>query len=165
MKTGEVAKMMGVNPKTITNWTDQGDIAEFFSTTARALNNVLQRDYSPDDVLVINTIRLHKSRQNTWQDIAELLRSKHRETELPLSAALTKTISPVDQVTGLMVIKAERDTALAQLQDAMAEVDRLRSELKEEREDSFKQINELYKQVGRLEEKVETLQAELKKSS
>lgn len=162
MKTGEIAKMMGLNPKTITNWTDQEDLSVFFSEEARRSGeNAAQRDYSEEDVFVINTIRVHKTRQNTWSDVARILYTGHRETELPITATLTKTISPADQVAAMMMIKAERDTALAQLQDATFEIDRLRHELKEQREEANKEIIDLNRQIARLELRLELLQQQV----
>jgi DNA-binding transcriptional MerR regulator len=155
MKTGEIAKMMGLNPKTITNWTDQKDLNYFFTDGARRNDeSSSQRDYADEDVLVINTIRVHKTRQNTWSDVAQILHTGHRETDLPITASLTKTISPADQLASMMAIKAERDTALAQLQDATFEIERLREELKE----SGKDIIDLHRQIARLELRIELLQ-------
>jgi DNA-binding transcriptional MerR regulator len=164
MKTGELAKMMGLNPKTITNWTDQEDLSRFFTPEAKSEGDGTgsQRDYSMDDVLVINTIRVHKTRQNTWRDVAVLLDTGHRETDLPLSANLTKTISPADQIAQVMVIKAERDTALAQLQDSLFEIDRLRKEIKDERENANAEIIKLNREIARLEIQLEMIQARLK---
>jgi DNA-binding transcriptional MerR regulator len=154
MKTGEVAKMMGLNPKTITNWTDQEDLASFFSEEAHRSDGAnAQREYTEDDILVINTIRVHKTRQNTWRDVAKILETGHRETELPITASLTKSISPADQVAAMMQIKSERDTALAQLQDAMFEIDRLRAQDKEREAE----IIQLHKQIARLELHLELL--------
>ena len=165
MKTGEVAKMMGLNPKTITNWTDQEDLMFYFSDEARRDDGSgSQREYIEDDIFVINTIRVHKTRQNTWRDVAKILATGHRETDLPITATLTKTISPADQVAAMMLIKAERDTALAQLQDSMFEIDRLRKEIKEQRDESNKEIIELNRQIARLELRLEMISDELRKS-
>jgi len=164
MKTGEVAKMMGLNPKTITNWTDQEDLAEYFSEDAqRDDGSGGQREYLEEDILVINTIRIHKTRQNTWRDVAKVLATGHREVDMPITATLTKSISPANQVAAMMLIKAERDTALAQLQDSMFEIERLRKELKEQRDDSGKEIIELNRQIARLELRLEMITEELKK--
>jgi DNA-binding transcriptional MerR regulator len=162
MKTGEVAKMMGMNPKTITNWTDQEDLSIYFSEGAKAEDpSSSQRDYSTEDVITINTIRIHKTRQNTWRDVANILSSGHRETEMPISASLARTISPADQVAGMMAIKAERDTALAQLQDSLFEVDRLRKELEEQRKEATDEIIQLNRQIARLELQLEMLQKQV----
>lgn len=157
--------MMGLNPKTITNWTDQEDLVSYFSEEAqRDDGSGGQREYLDEDILVINTIRIHKTRQNTWRDVAKILATGHRETDLPITATLTKTISPADQVAAMMLIKAERDTALAQLQDAIFEIERLRKENKEEREESNKKIIELNRQMARLELQLEMIREELQKS-
>lgn len=159
MKTGEIAKAMGLNPKTITNWTDQEDLTPFFSEEARRNDeSSTQRDYSERDLLVINTIRVNKTRQNTWKDVAKILASGHRETELPITATLTRTISAADQMATMMQVKAERDTALAQLQDSLFEIERLRKELREQRDEASKEIIELNRQIARLELKLELLQ-------
>jgi DNA-binding transcriptional MerR regulator len=165
MKTGEIAKMMGLSPKTITNWTDQEELRMFFGDGAKIdETSGKQRDYSSEDVLVINTVRVHKTRRNTWKDVAALLAAGHRETELPASAALTKTISPADQITTMMALKAERDTALAQLEDARFEIDRLRNELKAQREGTMKDIIQLNKEIARLELRLELLQQEVERT-
>lgn len=165
MKTGEVAKMMGLNPKTITNWTDQEDLRVYFSEGAlRNDETSTQREYSEDDILIINTIRIHKTRKNTWKDVAKILDSGHRETELPITANLTKTISPADQVAAMMLVKAERDTALAQLQDANFEIERLRKELKGQQNESKREIIELNRQIARLELRLELLQEQAQKN-
>lgn len=154
--------MMGLNPKTITNWTDQDDLSVFFTEEARRNDETSsQREYSEEDVMVINTIRIHKTRQNTWRDVAKVLATGHREADLPITATLTKTISPADQVAAMMLIKAERDTALAQLEDAMFEIERLRHELKEQREDANREIIDLNRQIARLELRLEMLQEQL----
>lgn len=186
MKTGEIAKAMDVSAKTITNWTDRPELAQYFSTTARASDiESAQRDYSTEDLYVINTIRLTKTHRNSWRDVAQILSSGHRELELPIAAALTKTISPADQVASMMALKAARDTAVAQLQDAIIEIERLRDEVKAERdradqviaeernrtqialntehEKSAKMLSELNREVGRLGAIVDNLTAELKK--
>lgn len=151
--------MMGLNPKTITNWTDQEDLAVFFSDDARRNDeSSSQREYDEEDIFVINTIRAQKTRQNTWKDVAKILATGHRETELPITATLTRSISPADQVAAMMMIKAERDTALAQLQDASFEIDRLRKEVREQREEAGKEIIELNRQIARLELKLELLE-------
>lgn len=165
MKTGEIAKMMGLNPKTITNWTDQEELRMFFGDGAKIdETSGKQRDYSSEDVLVINTVRVHKTRRNTWKDVASLLMTGYRETELPASAALTKTISPADQMAAMMALKAERDTAQAQLEDARLEIERLRNELKEQRDGTMKDIIELNKEIARLELRLELLRDEVEQS-
>jgi len=156
--------MMGLNPKTITNWTDQEDLASFFTEEARRSDETTaQREYSEQDILVINTIRVHKTRQNTWKDVAKILATGHRETDLPITATLTKSISPADQIAAMMLIKAERDTALAQLQDAIFEIERMRKELREQREESSKEIIGLNRQIARLELRLEMLQEQLER--
>jgi hypothetical protein len=60
--------------------------------------------------------------------------------------------------------RRERDTALAQLQDAVFEIDRLRKELKEQRDDSGKEIIELNRQIARLELRLEMITEELKRA-
>jgi len=162
MKTGEVSKMMGVNPKTITNWTDQEDLMPFFSMLARRHEETEgQREYTEQDILVINTVRAHKNRSNSWRDVATLLGTGFRETDMPISATLAKTISPADQVAGMMAIKAERDTALAQLQDSMFEIERLRRENREQNEE----IRELDRRIARLELRLELLQEQRSEKS
>lgn len=167
-KTGDVASMMGLNPKTITNWVDRDEVNEFFSERARRSDEQsTHRYYNHDDIMVLNTIRLRKTRQNSWQEVADLLRSGHRDTELPASAALTATISPADQFTQVTRIKAEYDALMAQYQDMQAELEDMRQQLvelpKQIRDEYSQHISERDRTIGRLEAKLEIAQEEIER--
>ena len=67
MKTGEVAKRFSKDPKTIRAWTDE--FAEHFNPLALGINGD-QRDYTPGDIITLNTIRLSKGRDMPTEQIA-----------------------------------------------------------------------------------------------
>src|SRR5688500_7882658 len=80
MKTGEAAKVLGVDPKTIRNWIDDARLSRFFSVSALGQDGSIQRILTDSDLLVLNTIRAMKARGTTdWNDIASYLESGKRE--------------------------------------------------------------------------------------
>jgi DNA-binding transcriptional MerR regulator len=150
MKTGKVAKVFGVDPKTIINWTDIEAFEKFFSPEARATAGKTQRDYSEADLMVLNTIRLERAQGTDWNDIAARLDSGHREEELPPQAMLVETTAPIAQYGRIITLSAERDVALA-------EVERLKDELGERSQTIDKlqdEIKQLNREIGRLEGRI-----------
>ena len=53
MKSGKLAKLFSVDIKTLYRWTDE--YSEFFSSDAQGIGRT-QREYGPQDMIVINTI-------------------------------------------------------------------------------------------------------------
>ena len=86
MKTGELAKALGVDQGTIKNWVSE--LSEFFSDAAQNKGRA-QRDYSDEDVITLNTIRTLRLVEGTtsWDKIREFLDSGRRY-ELPAEVVL-----------------------------------------------------------------------------
>ena len=57
MKRGKIAKMLGVDPNTVTDWTNREQFSRFFSPEALGLTDQSQRSFNDSDILVLNTIR------------------------------------------------------------------------------------------------------------
>src|SRR5579871_152583 len=112
MKTGKVAKSLGVDQKTITNWTDHVMLRRFFSKEALAESGQTQRDYTDYDLLILNTVRTERTKNTDWADIAEILESGKFDQNLPPTALLVESAAPIQQYGKIMALTIERDTAL-----------------------------------------------------
>jgi DNA-binding transcriptional MerR regulator len=168
MKTGDMAKTLNVSRKTIANWVAVPEIRRFFSEGALRMDDdsdhsgltTSQRDFNDEDLLVLNTIRLKKTRMNTWADVVKILESGQREGELPASALLVETLSPVEQARILMLARKDLEVAqgrIADLEDRLAEAERLR---KEERDELQAEIRKLDREKAVLEYQLEQLKTE-----
>src|SRR5215510_5161770 len=115
MKTGAVAKRFGVDPNTITDWTNR--FTEFFSSEAHS-DNKKQRDYQPDDIVVLNTIRGYRAKNADWEEIRGLLAANERDTNLP------PDFVSIDGGNAL-TIYAEMREMRVKLETAEAEIERL----------------------------------------
>ena len=153
MKTGKAAKVFGLDPKTITNWTDNALLSKFFSRDALGEVGASQRDYNEADILILNTIRLERSRGSDWLRIAELLEAGTRDTDLPPTAMMVETTMPIAQFGKIATLLAERD-------GLRSEVERLNGEL-EKRDMTIdrqqQRIEDLNRQIGRLEGRIEQI--------
>jgi DNA-binding transcriptional MerR regulator len=167
MKTGEAAKILGVDPKTIRNWIDDYGLSRFFSTSATGEDGSFQRLLTESDLLVLNTVRALKGRGVTnWDRVAEYLESGEREREFPQNAISgdPRTI-PVQQAevsAKAMATLTERDNAIARMREMAAEIEelraavnRLQNEKDAQREEYYKQLIDLNRQIGRLEGQLE----------
>jgi DNA-binding transcriptional MerR regulator len=136
MKTGKVAKLFNRDANTISDWTER--YAEFFSTSASSQGRS-QRDYHPEDLIVLNTIRVARDRDNaTWEEIRARLANGDLETALPAESLNIDGNAAVTVYTQLKALEAH-NTVLE------AEVERLRLELDRERTDKERYIMEVGK--------------------
>lgn len=172
MKTGKVAKVFGIDRKTVTNWTDMPQFKKFFTSEARGIDRT-QRDYIEPDLLVINTIRSLRNQGMNWDEIAAALNSGERERELPASAMLVETTAPIAQYGRIVELQTALEATEEQVELLQEEVERLREELQKRvdsvREDERQRAQEreqrlldeiinLNRQMVRLEIRVEMLQ-------
>jgi DNA-binding transcriptional MerR regulator len=141
MKTGAVAKRFDVDPNTITAWTDR--FADFFSSEALAKDK-RQRDYQPEDIIVLNTIRVARNTNKNWNEILTILESGDRDETLP------PEFTSIDGTKAITVYTEMRELR-AQLSNANAEVERLRGELATERKDKETIIREAARWQARYE--------------
>ena len=61
MKTGEAAKILGVDRTTIINWIENRGLDRFFSPSAAGSDGATQRMLTESDLLVLNTIRARRA--------------------------------------------------------------------------------------------------------
>lgn len=122
MKTGTLAKRLKIDPKTVKSWTDE--FREFFTKDAVKDDGVTQREYHPDDILALNTIRILKNRKVSTDQIRDLLKQGHREQTLP------PELSSIDGENAMLVY-AEVSQLRLHIQTLEAENERLRQQLGE----------------------------------
>jgi DNA-binding transcriptional MerR regulator len=146
MKTGKVAKALGIDTKTVKIWSDMPEFAPFLTDDAKGLSGHTQRHFYPEDVLVLNTIRAERAKRTDWSTIAMILSRGQREEEMPPEFYTVDGDSAVVQFAQMTLLRS-------QLADSQVEAERLRRELGESRTE----VKELYKQIGKLEAQLEML--------
>jgi DNA-binding transcriptional MerR regulator len=163
MKTGEAAKLLGIDVGTVRNWIDHPAISPYFSQSAKGEHGGTQRLLTESDILTLNTIRsLRSENVSDWYEIAEYLESGKREQEFPTNAISadprTIPLQQAEQSARAMATVAERDAALARVNELTVKVRDLEKELddaKQERdtikEQFLREIANLNRQIGRLE--------------
>ena len=180
MKTGEAAKILGVDRNTIYNWTQNPDLSRFFSPGARMEDGTTQRILTESDLLILNSIRAKRSEGIVeWDEIARILDDGYRAREFPQNAisADPRTVSVPQAEQSAMALGTlrERDTALARIDELNEEVEELKAltqRLQQEKEEAVQRLQEekaalhesllreiadLNKQIGRLEGRLEAL--------
>lgn len=177
MKTyspGEVAIAIGVSASSIRNWTEQEELQEFLSDMAVRRNNhqnAKQREYTLQDLYVMNTIARAKTRHNTWGDVADSLRDGQLYKDLPASAALVMQETAVEGFADKIMLHQRIEFLETTLRDQEMEIERLQEEVekvrkqerdmaKTEREDMQSIINELNRLIGKLEAQIDMLRSE-----
>jgi len=177
-KPGDVATALGVSISSIRNWTEQQEFQEFLSDMAKREGdfvNAKQREYTQQDLYVMNTIAKQKSRFNSWDDIAESIRQGNVDTELPASAALVQPMTVAEGFADAIILRQQLQMMEKGLEDAENEIELLRKKLDEVREEEqekarvredklHNEIVELNRQMARLELRLEMAQDELKKT-
>lgn len=135
MKTGQAAKLFGVDNKTITDWVDR--FAEFFTEPAKK-DGRIQRKYEVEDLYVLNTIRSERSQSTEWGEIQAKLASGYRDLTMPpqyTNIEGERAIAVYAELSGLKL----------QLETERQEKERLRQELQAEREKN----SQLNREVGK----------------
>jgi transposase len=165
MKMSKVAKMIGVDRRTIYNWVANESLKKFFSEGAR---NEGAREMNEQDIFVVNTINhLKKTFSSDWSDIAEQLESGYLTADLSVSAADVDTgKTPMQLFTRALELSKAHDLAVGQLAEVQnkllhietvhkEEIDKARQEyedkLNEERQGYEEKLN---KKEQRYEEKL-----------
>jgi DNA-binding transcriptional MerR regulator len=149
MKTGEVAKKFSKDPKTIRSWTDE--FSDFFSPQALGKEGD-QRDYSPGDIVTLNTIRLSKGRDMTSEQIAARLRAKDFDSDLPPDFQMIEgdnALAVYSQMKSLEVL----------LNNANSEIERLRQQIADDRKHYEGRIEQLIRQSTEWEIRYKMLKA------
>jgi len=182
MKMSKVAKMIGVDRRTIWNWVEHEKLKHLFSEEAK---NQGKRELDERDIFVINTIA-HLRERGTfdWDEIARQLDGGFLVTGLSIAALDVDTgRTPIQQFTYAAEAKFQLEAAnnqLMLLRDEMLELKlEHRSELETERREHAheleverhnhaeekekllremgEKVSQLMRQIGRLEGQVEDL--------
>lgn len=155
MKTGEAAKILGVDRTTIINWIENRGLEQFFSDQANGRDGGTQRTLTESDLLVLNTIRARRAENLDWPHIARFLETGQRENEVPQNAASTdKRTVPVQQAemsARALATVAERDQALQRVDELTEQVTALMTQLKDAHEQELKlmrEIADLHREAG-----------------
>lgn len=135
MKTGKVAKLFGIDPKTVTGWVDEFD--EFFSAAAKAEEST-QREYLPEDLIVLNTIKVERVKRSEVEQIRAVLASGHREINLPPQATVIGGDAAI-------AVYAQMKELEVKLDESTREIERLRKDGKEKDE----KIEKLNREIGK----------------
>ncbi len=146
MKTGKVAKLFGVDPNTVMDWT--GRYSEFFTPEAKGEVHS-QREYQPEDLIVLNTIRTARKQNAPWEKIRADLDAGERETTLPIEAATLEGDSA-------LTLYSELRTTQLELRNAKEENERLRAALSEKDKALMEKAEEIgkWKALAALYEKM-----------
>jgi DNA-binding transcriptional MerR regulator len=174
IRSGEIARILGIDRSTVTDWTDMEVFKTFFSETAFSQGK-MHRRYNETDLVVLNTIRHFRAQNMDFAEIGQQLEAGTRTEELPLSAASVQ-IAPVETVTRAIQLAAERDAALQQvqgLQEQIEEKEELIQTLREENKEALQQahlekdelreklMREMIDERGRLSREIGKLEAQL----
>jgi predicted RNase H-like nuclease (RuvC/YqgF family) len=182
MKTyapGEIAIAIGVSASSVRNWTEQEELQEFLSDMAvrrGSYQHAKQREYTLQDLYVMNTIAKGKTRHNTWDDVANLLREGRLDKELPPSAALVMQETAAEGFADKIILHQRIEFLEQTVQNQEQEMEYLREEVervrrmerhtaKEESEELHSTINELNRLIGKLEAQIDMLKDQLRDQS
>jgi len=174
MKTylpGEVATIVGVSSSSIRNWTEQLEIQEFLSDMAvrrHGYQHAKQREYTLEDLYVMNTITKVKTRHNTWDDVAAILGDGQLHKDLRPSAALVMQETAAEGFADKIMLHQRIEFLESTIREQESEIEQLRSRVdqvrneerelsKAERAEFQSTIGELNRFIGKLEAKLEIL--------
>ena len=157
-RSGDVAKMLNVTRKTIANWTDAPELQPYLTVGGRGQGGRTtgQREFTMQDVYILNTVRSNKTRTNSWADIAAIVADQANwNTMLPPSAFLVETISPAEQMQALMVAQKDLEVSRAQIEQLERQLNDSRDEIKSLREQTQEEIIRLNRKIAVLEYRLE----------
>jgi hypothetical protein len=166
-KTGKVADAFGVSRRTITNWCDQPEIAEFLSDGAKGVG-LIQREVTETDLIILNTVRALRAESiHDWSEIALRLRAGYRELVFPATAAnVDLGLAPIEaysrmaitvaELTNARTALAEKDKEIARLNTALIELEREKDAEKEKLLRELAKVeSEKANLIGRLENELQ----------
>lgn len=162
MRSGELAKILGVADQTLLNWMKQPEVNPYFSREALGAAGSVQRIYTEEDAVILNTIRELRSNGTTdWREIGKMLADGFRKQEFPKNALITDTrVIPVpmaEQATQLAQILQERDSALERATELAQALDDERAGRKKDNELAQAELRRLEREIGKLEGRLEEM--------
>jgi DNA-binding transcriptional MerR regulator len=162
MRSGELAKLLGVADQTLLNWMKQPEVKHYFSREALGSAGSVQRTYTEEDAIILNSIReLRSNGTSDWQEIAKLLADGFRNLEFPKNALITDTrVIPVpmaEQATQLAQVLQERDSALERATELAQALEDERAGRKKDNEMAQAELRRLEREIGKLEGRIEEM--------
>lgn len=171
---GEIGIAIGVSSSSIRNWTDQEELQPYLSDMAVRRNSFeqsRQREYTLEDLYVLNTVAKAKTRHNSWQDVADLLGDGILYKDLPPSAALVMQETAAEGFADKIMLHQRLEFLEATIQDQEEEIEQLRLKVEEvrneeremaksERAEFQSTINDLNRLIGKLEAQIEILKSD-----
>ncbi len=162
MRSGELAKLLGVADQTLLNWMKQPEVNSYFSREALGSAGSVQRVYTEEDAIILNSIReLRSNGTNDWQEIGQLLANGFRNLEFPKNALITDTrVIPVpmaEQATQLAQVLQERDSALERAAELSSRLEEERAGRKRDNELAQSELRRLEREIGKMEGRIEEM--------
>ena len=181
MKTyspGEIASAIGVSASSVRNWTEQRELQPYLSDMATRSNkhaHAKHREYTLEDLYVLNTVVKAKTRHNTWQDVADFLEEGNLYKDLPPSASLVLQETAAEGFADKIILHQRIEFLESTVREQEAEIQQLRDQIQEvrseerkiaksERADLQSTINDLNRLVGKLEAQMEMLKENIENS-
>lgn len=160
MKTGQVAQALDIDPKTVLNWVDHPVLSKFFSASAHQQEGQLQREFTQDDLLVLNTIRNLRATMSAnkpdWFVIAAQLDAGRRDNVLPLAAMTANTgVTDMERFEQAIITKARLDSAMNQIDFLNRQIERLEQDI----DKHLERIMEAREDKARLQRELELWEA------
>ena len=162
MRSGELAKLLGVADQTLLNWMKQPEVKPYFSREALGSAGSVQSIYTEEDAIILNSIReLRSNGIHDWRVIAKSLENGVRNLEFPKNALITDTrVIPVpmaEQATQLAQVLQERDSALERTVELTRQLEEERAGRKRDGEQSQAELRRLEREIGKLEGRIEEM--------
>lgn len=164
MRIGELASSLGISKDAVQAWVHHPELEHFFSDGAKLGAGASQRVFNENDVLILNTVRHMRNTEKVkdWSLIAQRIEKKDYEQDFPQNAIATDTrvipIQQAEQSAKAMHTLAERDAAIAQVNELHSRIAALEKQLETERtqhkqdlERLLREIAALNREIGRLE--------------
>jgi hypothetical protein len=153
MKIGDVAAAFDRTRQTIRNWTDNPELAEFFSEQARRETGKGYSEFLANDLEVCNSIHILLEEKATWGDIAAKLRSGWRDTNFPDRLLFLASGDDVPENSArLMASRAIAEQKSSDLMEVIHERDARIAELQAKIDAGYVEREKLLREIGQLRE-------------
>lgn len=143
MKTGTVAKRFDLDQKTVKMWTDM--FPDYFTEGALGEGRT-QRDYQVEDMAILNTIKIERSRNVPFEQIGAKLAAGDIDNNLPPEFAAIEGENAI-------AIYSQIKSFQVQIDSLIQEVERLRKDGKE-KDDKIERLN---REIGKWQAMYEML--------
>lgn len=167
---GDVALAVGVSASTIRNWTDEEGLQSLLSDLASRTgthSNAKERRYTENDLYVLHTVNKRKTRHTSWEEVADHIREKGYDTDLPASASLVLPTAAAD-FSDKIILRQQLDIANTRIEELKGELEQVRDKSKQEVEEVREKMRqrelEYVKHIARLEMRIEMLEEQAEQS-